>query len=121
MTRYRSTPGGFINLDTGLFEPTVYRQYNEANPAPLPRIYTGDETEPLVSMVDGKTYTSKAAMRESYKASNNPRGTEFVEVGDDAGYLNPVHKPLEADKTDIALALDKAEAAVARGEFDHVE
>jgi len=121
MTTYKSVPGGFLNLDTGLVEPYAYREYTTDNPAPLPRIYTGDETEPLRSMVDGKMYTSKAAMRESYRAQNNPRGTEFVEVGDDAGYLNPVHKPLEADKTDIAAALDKAEAAVSRGEFDHVE
>ena len=121
MTKYRSVPGGYINLATDAFEPWVPRTYDASNPAPLPRIYTGDETEPLRSMADGKMYTSKAAMRESYRASNNPRATEFIEVGDDAAYLNPVHKPLEADKTDIAVALDKAEAAVARGEFDHVE
>jgi len=121
MTRYTSTPNGFLNHDTGEIEPFVYRTYDASNPPPLPRIHTADETEPLRSMADGKMYTSKAAMRESYRASNNPRATEFVEVGDDAAYLNPVHKPLEADKADIALALDKAEAAVARGEFDHVE
>lgn len=121
MTTYKSVPGGFLNLDTGLVEPYSYREYTASNPPPLPRIYTGDETEPLRSMADGQMYTSKAAMRESYRATNNPRGEEFVEIGDDAGYLNPVHKPLEADKSDIAVALDKAEAAVSRGEFDHVE
>ena len=121
MTTYKSVPGGYINLGSGEFEPWVPRTYDAMNPPPLPLIHRGDDQAPLRSMADGQIYTSKAAMRESYKATHNPRGIEFVEVGDDAAYLNPVHKPLEADKTDIAVALDKAEAAVARGEFDHVE
>jgi len=116
MTRYVYSPSGLVNVDSGLVEP-----FNRSAPPCLPRIQRGDDQEPLRSMADGRMYTSKAAMRESYKASHNPRGIDFVEVGDDAAYLNPVHKPLEADKADIAVALDKAEAAVARGEFDHVE
>lgn len=88
---------------------------------PCPGLNRGDETEPLRSMADGKMYTSKAAMRESYRASNNPSGKEFVEVGDDAKYLNPQHTPLTPEKADIAEAVVKAEAAVARGEFDHIQ
>lgn len=115
MTKYRWTPSGMQDQHTGDIEPFSYDA-----PVCLPQIMRGDDQEPLVSMADGKTYTSKAAMRESYKASNNPRGEHFVEIGDDAGYLNPQHKPLEADKSQIADAVIKAEAAVARGEFDHI-
>ena len=116
MPKYTYTPSGLMNTATGEIEP-----FRREGPVYKPRIYTGDETEPLRSMADGQMYTSKAAMRESYRASNNPRGQEFVEVGDDAGYLNPVHKPLTVDKAAVAEAVIKAEAAVARGEFDHVE
>lgn len=115
MTKYTPTPTGFLNHDTGLIEP-----FNRDAPVCLPQIMRNDETEPLRSMADGKIYTSKAAMRESYKASNNPRGKEFVEVGNDTQYLTPSHKPQTADKADIAMAVTKAEAAVSRGEFDHV-
>lgn len=115
-TTYVYTPQGFLNKTTGEIEPIVH-----SSRVFMPQIMRGDDTEPLVSMADGKTYTSKAAMRESYKATHNPRGIEFVEVGDDKEYLNPVHKPLAAKKEDIASALDKAEAAVTRGEYDHVQ
>lgn len=38
---------------------------------------------PAYSGADGNQYTSKAALRNSYKASNNPRGVDFVEVGNE--------------------------------------
>ena len=116
MATYVFTEQGLMDKATGRIEP-----FNRNAPVCLPQIMRGDETEPLRSMADGQMYTSKAAMRESYKASNNPRGVEFVEVGDDHNYLNPKHTPKTADKADIATALDKAEAAVARGEFDYIE
>lgn len=115
MTKYTPTPDGFLNHDTGLVEP-----FNRDAPVCLPQIMRSDDTPPLRSMADGKIYTSKAAMRESYKAANNPRGKEFVEVGNETQYLTPNHKPKTADKEDIALAVTKAEAAVSRGEFDHI-
>ena len=120
MTRYKSTSAGFLNLDTGEVEPFTHRAYDASNPPPLPMVMRGDDQEPLRSMADGKIYTSKAAMRESYRAANNPEGKEFVEVGNEMDYVNPVHKPLEVRKEDVAEAVIKAEAAVARGEFDHV-
>jgi len=121
MTRYRSTQGGFINLDTGAFEPLVYRTYDACNPPPLPGIYTGDDTEPLVSMADGKHYTSRAAMRESYKAPNNPKGVDYIEVGNDPEFITPTpRQPLAPKKEDFLVAVEKAEAAINRGEFQDV-
>lgn len=116
MATYIYTPNGLQNTSTGEIEP-----WNRDAPPVLPRIDTSDDQEPLVSMADGQTYTSKAKMRESYKASNNPRGKEFIEVGDDPKYLKPTHNPQQPRKEDIAKAYDKAEAAIARGEFDHIQ
>lgn len=121
MTQYKSVPGGFMNLDSGAFEPFVNRIYDANNPPPLPRIYTGDETPALVSMADGKHYTSKAAMRESYRASNNPQGKEFIEVGDAPEYITPPpRKTLAPKKENFLEAVEKAEAAINRGEFQDV-
>lgn len=88
---------------------------------PLPMINTSDSTEPLVSMADGKTYTSKRAMRDSYKASNNPKGEDYVEVGNDPDYIVPApRQPLQPKKEDFLVAIEKAEAAINRGEFQDV-
>ena len=87
----------------------------------FPMINTSDSTEPLVSMADGKTYTSKRAMRESYKAANNPRGQDFIEVGDAPEYITPsLRKPMEPKKEDFQVAIEKAEAAINRGEFQDI-
>lgn len=42
-----------------------------------------DTQEPLLSGADGKWYTSKSAMRASYRADGNPRGIEFTEIGNE--------------------------------------
>lgn len=87
----------------------------------FPMINTSDSTEPLVSMADGNTYTSKKAMRESYKAQNNPRGEDFIEVGDAPEYITPpLHKPLAPKKENFLEAVEKAEAAINRGEFQDI-
>lgn len=116
MTTYIYSNGGLVEKDTGIFHP-----FDPNGPVAMPRIMRGDDQPPTVSFADGKTYTSKAAMRESYKASNNPQGIDYVEVGDDPSILNPVVKPKTASKADIAIAVEKAEAAVNRGEFDHIK
>lgn len=43
-----------------------------------------DNIQPIRSMADGKVYTSKAAMRQSYMPSGNPDGKRYIEVGDEA-------------------------------------
>lgn len=112
MTTYVFTDGGLINKATGEFEP-----FNRNAPVKMPRIYTGDEQEPTLSMADGKLYTSKAAMRASYKPSGNPQGESYIEVGDDQSYkkLNELkRKPNEAK---IIEAVDRAVADLNSGKL----
>lgn len=47
---------------------------------PCPMIM-GDTIEPTRSMADGRYYTSKAALRATYKPSGNPNGNSYIEVG----------------------------------------
>ena len=88
---------------------------------PMPMIRV-DTTPPLRSMADGKVYTSKAAMRASYKASGNPQGIEYTEVGDDRSFVNPAPKPLKrADRKAVREAVERGKADVAAGRYDHIQ
>lgn len=115
MTRYKSVAGGFLNLDTGKFEPIVYRTYDDRNPAPRPRINTSDEQPALMSYADGKMYTSKAAMRESYKPGGNPQGATFVEIGDDQSYKQQAQANRKPDENLIREATERAYADLSAG------
>jgi len=50
-----------------------------------------DHIDPVVSMADGNTYSSKAALRATYLPSGNPHGERYVEVGNDP--IRPHPKP----------------------------
>lgn len=112
MTKYRWTPQGMENQSTGDIEP-----FNYDAPPCLPRIDTSDEQPPLVSMADGKTYTSKAAMRESYKPGGNPQGATFVEVGDDQSYKKQASERRKPKDGVITDAVDRAFADLQNGRF----
>lgn len=57
------------------------------------------DNQPFVqSMVDGKYYDSKSAMRATYKPSGNAEGKRYVEVGDDKSITDP--KPFKKPKPD---------------------
>lgn len=75
---------------------------------PTPRIVT-DSMAPVQSMLDGKTYDSKSAIRATYKAAG------VTEVGNDAARLRPREKP-KTDRQAIKSTLDKAAARYERGE-----
>lgn len=112
MTKYRLTSGGLQNQSTGEIEPFM------PHAAPkLPRIYTGDEQEPLMSMADGKMYTSKAKMRASYKPSGNPQGATFVEIGDDQSYKKQAQANRRPDEKLIRDATERAFADLSAGRF----
>lgn len=115
MTTYVSTPQGFMNKKTGEIEPFVNRIYDDANPPPLPRINTNDEQPALMSMADGKMYTSKAAMRESYKPGGNPQGATFVEIGDDQSYKKQAQTNRKPDEKLIHEATERAFADLNAG------
>lgn len=71
-----------------------------------PYFTTDTLSEPLYSGADGKQYTSKSALRSSYKAANNPRGIEFLEVGNDTSFNPP--KEIKTSDAGIDASLQKA-------------
>lgn len=75
---------------------------------PFPRIMS-DVMEPVQSMLDGKMYDSKSALRATYRANG------CVEVGNDPSRLKPRQK-VKPDRRQIKTTLDKAEARFNRGE-----
>lgn len=116
MPSYVLTSKGMMDRATGEIRPFVNRVYDDENPFPLPRVNTTDDQEPLVSMADGKTYTSKAKMRESYKASNNPQGVNYIEVGHETRTASPAKR--KPDRAGIKDAVERAAAEMrTRGEL----
>lgn len=103
MATYVHTPNGLMNRATGQVTPFSY----DAPPV-LPRIDTSDDQPAMLSYADGKMYTSKAAMRESYKASNNPQGVNYIEVGHETR-AKPQIKP-KPDRKAIKEAVQRAES-----------
>lgn len=67
----------------------------------------GDEMAPTKNMVDGKFYTSKSAMRATYRPSGNPEGASFAEIGNDPAMLRRPSKP-KADRTAVKAAVGRA-------------
>ena len=67
----------------------------------------GDEMSPTKNMVDGKYYTSKAAMRATYRPSGNAEGASFAEVGNDPGMFRPPSKP-KPDRAAIKATVGRA-------------
>lgn len=44
----------------------------------------GGFAEPVQSAADGKWYSTKAGLSRSHRASGNPHGIDFIELGNDA-------------------------------------
>lgn len=72
-----------------------------------------DTMEPVKSMADGKVYSSKAALRATYKPSGNPDGISYSEVGNEVVGGKPAPK---TDEKAIQASLQKALARYERGE-----
>lgn len=75
---------------------------------PVPS-FISDTMEPVQSMLDGKHYSSKSALRATYKAAG------VVEVGNDPARLRPRQKP-KPDRKAIRDSIEKATARFSRGE-----
>lgn len=67
----------------------------------------GDEMPPTKNMVDGKMYTSKAAMRATYRPSGNAEGASFAEVGNDPAMFRRPSKPTP-DRAAIKATVGRA-------------
>lgn len=62
-----------------------------------------DTMQPVQSMLDGKFYDSKSALRATYKAAG------VVEVGNDSSVTNPKRKvPSKPDRKAIKDSVDRA-------------
>ncbi len=92
----------------------LHRPQRSAFPTPMLR---RDSIEPVQSMADGKTYDSLSALRRTYRADGNPQGIEYQEIGNEKR-SDPVMP--RVTKEECAVLLDKAEAAIARGEVPDV-
>lgn len=77
-------------------------------PSPM---FISDTQDEMQSMADGKFYTSKAAMRATYKADGNPHGVEFTELGheDNTGFIPP-KRDRKADREAIERAICQVDA-----------
>lgn len=75
---------------------------------PVPMVIT-DTMEPVQSMLDGQMYTSKSALRATYKAAG------VIEVGNDPARLRPRRKP-KPNRKAIRDSIEKATARFNRGE-----
>lgn len=66
----------------------------------------GSFPEPVQSMADGKWYSTKAGLAASHKASGNPQGVDYIELGNE-------EMPWVEHKTDQADLRDDIRSAVA--------
>lgn len=75
--------------------PDNHRRPEEAISAPM---VIRDGMEPVQSMLDGKMYDSKRALRATYRPSGNKEGKYYTEVGNDSAIMEP--KPFKKPKPD---------------------
>lgn len=67
-----------------------------------------DTIAPTRSGADGRVYTSKSAIRRSYRASGNPQGIEYSEIGNDRGWREKERSPAKPDRKGVDEAIRKA-------------
>lgn len=76
---------------------------------PTPRLVRAF-SEPVQSMADGKYYDTPADLRRSYKASHNPQGVDYIEVGnEDTTKFTPPKRDRKADRDAIERAINDVE------------
>ena len=88
----------------------VYRKIDtterQRSDLPCPRIIT-DTMEECQSMADGRYYSSKSALRATYKPSGNPDGVAYVEVGNEKLPPPPPPKPVGSVRESLVKAKQK--------------
>jgi hypothetical protein len=100
---------GWIKLDGR----EVFRRLDHGQPParsalPFPMVVS-DEMDPVQSQLDGKFYTSKSRLRQTYRAAG------VTEVGNDPARLRPRQRP-KPNRKAIRDTIEKAEARYRRGE-----
>lgn len=105
--RFCRVCGGWHDIERWPHNCLPGRNY-AASDLPAPSVVS-DTIEPTQSMVDGRYYTSKAAIRATYLPSGNKEGKRYVEVGNDSSVLNPKpHTKPKPDRQAIKAAVGKA-------------
>lgn len=89
-----------------IYRPVRVEGESKRSDLATPYFITDTLSDALYSGADGKQYTSKSALRESYKAANNPRGIDFIEVGNDTSFNPP--KEIKTSDSGIDASLQKA-------------
>ena len=94
---------------------SVYRSFREPRPLrrsdlATPRIIADAFDRPVQSMANGKWYESKRALAATHKASGNPHGQNFIELGnEEMPWIE--HKTSEAERrNDIRAAMADVKA-----------
>lgn len=97
---------------------TVYRFPKDHEPPKRASLHApyvnSDAMDPVQSMVDGKMYTSKSALRATYKPGGNAEGKEYQELGNDPARLRLKPKTLPdraAIRESIKRAADKVQSS----------
>lgn len=103
MTEYRWYDNG---KGRSVYRPVPVETRKARSDLSTPYFISDTLDDALYSGADGKQYTSKSALRSSYKAANNPRGIEFTEVGNDINFAPP--KEIEISDSAIDASIQKA-------------
>lgn len=111
--RFCRVCGGWHELDAWPHNCMPERS-QAASDLPVPGVIS-DTMEPVQSMVDGRFYTSKSALRATYLPSGNKEGKRYVEVGNDPARFKPREKQ-KPDRKAIRNTVEKAQARFDRGE-----
>ena len=102
---------GWIKTDRG-WKKRYSPQADAVQPGsfPCPRIVR-QFSAPVKSMADGKYYDDPASLRATYKASGNPQGVDYAEVGnEDITTFTPPKKDRKANRDAIARAIADVDA-----------
>lgn len=87
----------------------VFRKVPESQPQrstfPCPRLIRDEFDQPVQSAANGEWYTSKSSLAKTHKASGNPHGQDFIELGNEEIAFKE-HVPDRAQRRqDIAEAM----------------
>jgi hypothetical protein len=98
----------------------VYRRLRDHQPSARSGLacpmVIGSFAEPVQSAADGKWYSTKAGLARSHRASGNPHGQDFIELGNESmSWVE--HKTSEAELRDD---IRSAAAEVKAGKLPHV-
>lgn len=108
-TRYCRTCGDWHEPDKWPSECYVIVERASSDTLACP-MFISDTIEPLQSMADGKTYSSKSALRNTYKPSGNPDGISYVEMGNEKP--KPIKKDTDSHSKSVRDSVAMARARV---------